>query len=304
MKNYQPSNIAPSQGIAILAVSSLVSGIAIGSATAFISKFIYFIVLFPLGMGFGTGALLGFAVKKVKIRNPLIALGLGVFGGVVTYGSLMYGQYINFQQEAERIIQNEYSFTDKKQIADQVNAVIQQETGDSGFVGFLKFSAKQGTGISRGSSKLKLDETFTYLLWLIELGIVGFLAASIPFGAASEPFNEDGNDWYGEKQRIGSAKEESKDDLIQLLNVDDIAGAAALLSSQAETLFEMPRIDVYVRTCASAVNSDSVITVNYVSLNDKKQEESKQLLEGLISESQRSQLVPQISSQDNEPVNS
>jgi len=36
MKNYQPSNIAPSQGIAILAVSSLVSGIAIGSATALI----------------------------------------------------------------------------------------------------------------------------------------------------------------------------------------------------------------------------------------------------------------------------
>ena len=47
MKIYQPSNIAPSQGVAILAVSSLVSGVAIGSATAFISKFIYFIVLFP-----------------------------------------------------------------------------------------------------------------------------------------------------------------------------------------------------------------------------------------------------------------
>jgi hypothetical protein len=36
MKIYQPSNIAPSQGVAILSVSSLVSGVAIGSATAFI----------------------------------------------------------------------------------------------------------------------------------------------------------------------------------------------------------------------------------------------------------------------------
>lgn len=300
MKIYQPSNVASSQGVAILAASSLVSGVAIGSATAFISKFIYFIVVFPLCMGFGTGALLGVAVKKGKIRNPSIALGLGILSGVVTYGSLMYGQYINFQQETERIMQNEYSLTDKKQIADQVNAVLQQETGDSGFVGFLKFSAKQGTSISRGSSKLKLNDTFTYLLWLIELGIVGFLAASLPFGAASEPFNEDGNDWYGEKQRIGSAKEESKDALIQFLNVDDIAGAAALLSSQAD--LPLPRIDVYGRTCAAAVNSDSVITVNYVSLNAKKQVESKQLLEGLISESQRSQLVLQISSQNDESV--
>jgi hypothetical protein len=298
MKIYQPSNIAPSQGIAVLAVSSLVSGVAIGSATAFISKFIYFIVLFPLCMGFGTGALLGFAVKKGKIRNPSIALGLGVLGGVVAYGSLMYGQYINFQQETERIMQSEYSLTDKKQVADQINAVLQQETGDSGFVGFLKFSAKQGTSISRGSSKLKLNDTFTYLLWLIELGIVGFLAASIPFGAASEPFNEDANDWYGEKQRIGSATEDSKDDLIRLLNIDDIAGVSALLSSQAD--LPLPRIDVYERTCGAAANSDSVITVSYVSLNAKKQLESKQLLEGLISESQRSQLVPQISSQNDE----
>ncbi|NMF58187.1 hypothetical protein [Pseudanabaena yagii] len=300
MKIYQPSNVAPSQGIAILAASSLVSGVAIGSATAFISKFIYFIVLFPLGMGFGTGALLGVAVKKGKIRNPSIALGLGILSGVVAYGSLMYGQYINFQQETERIMQSEYSLTDKKQVADQINAVLQQETGDSGFVGFLKFSAKQGTSISRGSSKLKLNDTFTYLLWLIELGIVGFLAASIPFGAASEPFNEDGNDWYGEKQRIGSATEDSKDELIRLLNIDDIAGVSALLSSQAD--LPLPRIDVYGRTCGAASNSDSVITVSYVSLNAKKQVEAKQLLEGLISESQRSQLVPQISSQNDESV--
>ena len=41
----------------------------------------------------------------------------------------------------------------------------------------------------------------------VELRIVDFLAASIPFGAASEPFNENGNDRYGEKQWIGSAPE-------------------------------------------------------------------------------------------------
>jgi len=38
MKIYKPSNIAPSQSVAILATASLVSGVAIGSGTAFIEQ--------------------------------------------------------------------------------------------------------------------------------------------------------------------------------------------------------------------------------------------------------------------------
>jgi hypothetical protein len=293
MRTYQPSNIAPSQGFAILAASSLVSGVAIGGATAFISKFIYFIVLFPLGMGFATGSILGFAVKKGKIRSPITALGLGLLGGLVTYGSLMYGHYMNFQQETATVMEREYNVRDKSAANEQINVFLQQETGSSGFVGFLKMSAKEGTSISRGSSKLKLNDTFTYLLWLIELGIVGFLAASIPFKSASEPFNEEGNEWYGAIKLVGSATEESRDELIRLLNMDDIAGASALLSSQTD--MPTPRVDVYSQSCATATFSDSVITVNYVSTNAKKQLEVKEILTGLVSESQRSQLVPQIS---------
>ena len=48
----------------------------------------------------------------------------------------------------------------------------------------------------------------------VELRIVGFLTASIPF-CASKPFNENGNDQYGEKQWIGSATEDIKDKLIR-----------------------------------------------------------------------------------------
>ncbi|WP_434685183.1 hypothetical protein [Pseudanabaena minima] len=298
MRTYQPSNIAPSQGVAILAISSLVSGVAIGGATAFISKFIYFIVLFPIGMGFATGAAMGLAVKKGKIRSPITALGLGVLGGLVTYGSLMYGQYINFQQETEKIMEREYNVTDKNQAKEQINNFLQQETGSSGFVGFLKMSAKEGITISRRSSSFEIKDNFAYLLWLIELGIVGFLAASIPFKSANEPFSEEGNEWYGEKQWVGSATEESKDELIRLLNMDDMSGAAALLSSQTD--LPTPRIDVYSQSCAGVPFSDSVITVSHISTNAKKQQESKDLLTGLVSESQRSLLVPQISTSTSE----
>ena len=298
MRTYQPSNIAPSQGVAKLAISSLVSGAAIGGATAFISKFIYFIVLFPIAMGFVSGAAMGFAVKKGKIRNPITALGLGILGGLVTYGSLMYGQYINFQNEVETTLEREYNVTDKNQAKEQINNLLQQETGSSGFVGFVKMSAKEGITISRRGSSFEIKDNFAYLLWLIELGIVGFLAASIPFKSANEPFNEQANEWYGEKQWVGSATEESKEELIRLLNMDDISGAAALLSSQTD--LPTPRIDVYSQSSAGVAFSDSVITVSYISTNAKKQQESKDLLTGLVSESQRSLLVPQISTPTSE----
>lgn len=54
MKIYKPSNITPSQSVAILAASSLLTRLAVGSSTAFVNKFICFIVLFPMGMGFAT----------------------------------------------------------------------------------------------------------------------------------------------------------------------------------------------------------------------------------------------------------
>ena len=294
MRNYQPSNIAPSQGVAILAVSSLVSGVAIGGATAFIGKFIYFIVLFPLGMGFATGSVLGFAVKKGKIRNPLIAIGLGLLGGLVTYGALKYGQYINFQQELVTVMEREHADTDKYLAREQIDTILQEKTGSSGFVGFVKIAAQEGITISRsGRGGFTIKDNFAYLLWLIELVIVGFLAASIPFAAAKEPFNEEANDWYGEKKWVGSTSEESRDELIRLLNMDDMAGASALLSSQTD--LPTPRIDVYSQSCAGVPFSDSVITVSQVSTNAKKQQESKEILTGLVSESQRSQLAPQIS---------
>ena len=42
MKIYKPSNIASSQGIAILVDSFWILGVAIGGGTVFISKFISF----------------------------------------------------------------------------------------------------------------------------------------------------------------------------------------------------------------------------------------------------------------------
>jgi hypothetical protein len=231
-------------------------------------------------MGFATGSVLGFAVKKGKIRSPITALGLGLLGGLVTYGALMYGQYMNFQQQTATM--------------KNVDTRLQEMTGSSGFVGFLKISAKEGITISRRSSSgFTIKDNFVYLLWLIELGVVGFLAASIPFAAAKEPFNEDANEWYREIKLIGSATEESRDEIIRLLNMDDMVGASALLSSQTD--MPTPRIDVYSQSSADMPFSDSVIRVNYVSTNAKKQLEVKEILIGLVSESQRSQLVPQIS---------
>jgi hypothetical protein len=67
-----------------------------------------------------------------------------------------------------------------------------------------------------------------------------------------------------------------------------------------QTDIPTPCIDVYFISCAGASFSDSVITVSYISTNVNKQQEAKDILTGLVSESQRLKLVPQISAPTDE----
>ena len=118
MKIYKSSNIASLQGIATLVASFWVLGVAIG-CTVFISKFISF------GQGFCDRNIVRLCCcKKAKIRNPMIALRISVLGRSIGYGSLMYENYINFQQEIKQMMLRDYNLTDKKQVKNQIYAIL------------------------------------------------------------------------------------------------------------------------------------------------------------------------------------
>lgn len=289
MKSYKPSNIAPPEGIQILALTTILTGVITGGLVSFVSQFFYLIVLFPLGMGFVGGFATSSAITKGKIRNPVLGVAFAALTGLITYGSLNYGDYLRFRQEAAQEITTQSGMTDKAEIDRTIDTILKDETGADGFVGYVKYSAKQGVQISKvgSGSGTKLNQEFTWFYWLVELAIIEFLAISMAYAAAAAPFCEDANEWYGEPKWAASAPLEPKDDFLNLLKQDEFSRAGELLLAESP----LPRLDIYLRDCPSSQFSELVLTVNKTTQDKKGNVSSEQVLMGMVSHRQKADFL-------------
>jgi hypothetical protein len=306
MKPYKPSNITPPEGIKNLTIVAIATGIVTGGIIGFISQFLYLIILFPILMGGVAGTAISLTVKSSKVRNPVLAAGFGSLTGLILYTSMNYLQYMTFKQEVRKEIITETGKSDDEAIAQLTDAVLKEATGDSGFVGYVKYSAKQGLKITRAGSSgsgITLDENGTWIYSLIELALISGIASYQAFASANEPFCEEGKDWYGDKVWSGCVELGRKDEFLGLLKSETYHQAARLILPQED--LELPRLDLYVQSCPTSPLSNFVLTVSKTSLNSKKNVESKQLVTGLLTHRNRLDLLAnQIANQpvENQPV--
>jgi hypothetical protein len=295
MKPYKPSNIVPSEAPKNLTLVAIATGIITGGVVGFISQFFYLIILFPLVMGGAAGFAISVAVKGNKVRNPTLAAGFATLTGLLMYATMNYAGYIKFKQDVRQEIITATGKSDDATINQLTDDLLKEETQDTGFIGYVKYTAKQGISISKagssGKNALKLDETATWIYFLAELLLINGLAIFLASGAASEPFCEDGNDWYGDKAYKGSVKIDDNDQFLELLKSENYAKAAALVIFDPE--IAMPRLDLFVQTCANSPLSNFVLTVAKTSLDHKKNIDMVDLTLGLITHRNHLDLFPQ-----------
>ncbi|MFT3878793.1 MAG: hypothetical protein QM703_03920 [Gemmatales bacterium] len=65
-------------GLVMLFVGLAVAGIVMGVITHYVSKLIYFILVFPMLIGFAIGGVGALMVKWGKVRSPWVAGGAGL----------------------------------------------------------------------------------------------------------------------------------------------------------------------------------------------------------------------------------
>jgi len=289
MKPYKPSNIATVNGIQLLLLSSILGAILGGAVLGFISQFVYLIVLFPVVLGGAVGTASTIGVKLGKVRNPLIAGAVALLAGIISYGSLNYIQYLDSRQSFARDIVN-INPENEQNSEKMFDEFLQQEVNNSGFIGYVQFSAKQGIQITRSgrSGGFKLDQTFTLVYWLIELAIIESLAVWLAVSAAQEPFCEEAQDWYGEENFLANAELKDQDQLIKALNSDNYAHAATMLNFLIG--LDEPRLDLAVKLSPDP-NQDCYLILKKITFNAKKQMSTDRLLEGLITAKQQTELV-------------
>jgi hypothetical protein len=285
MKRYQPSNIAPTQGKQLLAISSVVAGIAIGGVAGFVSQWFYLIILFPIVMGGASAAAIAWAVKKGKVRNPLIAAAFAALSGLVLYGTMNYVQYLLFMQQQIKEAQTYLPNSDRATINQFIDTALQSQTGSSGVVGYIKLSAQNGITITKAgrSSKsgIHLDETLTWIYWAIELAVIEGLAIASAFAAASAPFSEDANDWYDGMQFVGVVETSLREELLTHINNEHFGRVGGLVDVRDDVAH--PRLEIFTQSCAASSSSDSVFFLYSVTKNKKDELDKKELKSGLIT---------------------
>lgn len=290
MKPYKPSNKVPSSGFTWLILSSILGGLAIGGITFVVSRLIYLVILFPALMG-GAGAKVSeIAIKRGKVRNPFIASIFAALTGIVLYGTFHGAEYFWFKQEASQAISQELGDVEDGEIQQIIEEYLQEETGATGFWGYMKLSAKGGVSIGRaGRDRFTLTGTMTWIYWLIEFGIIEGVIIATAVSHAKQPFCESSDRWYGDSKPIGNVKNSLSENFLNLVNSENFIRAGELIDPLAPIY--SPSIEVYLQGTDDSTNSgDFMLTLNLAGLNSGGEVNMKKVLQGEITHRQQLQL--------------
>lgn len=296
MKPYQSTNKISNSGFSWLILSSLLGGLAVGGITLMISLTVYLVLVFPAGMGLVSGVIMGNAIHRGKVRNPFLAVTFGAIAGLITYGTVHGGEYLLFRsksaQEILTHIGEEYGKNVDASVNHYIDTYLQQKTGSTGFLGYLKYNAKQGVSIGRVGREEEathLDETFTWLYWLVELAIIEGIIIAIAYQKSREPFCEDCDQWYRDPKRLGNVRHGLSDNFLNLLQQNKFTKAGELIDPVG--IAYIPSLEVQLQGCAQRQMHDSVLTVYKTDMGMKGQTLLKQVSQYTISPSETSKIL-------------
>jgi phosphate/sulfate permease len=204
------------------------------------------VILTPIIEGFVVGAVLALMVKRLRIRNALLAGVLGCGCGLLSIGLVHYGHYVRMASLikadfADRIREHARlnDARRKEMLAklerepdsfiDQV--IAPRADGHRGFVGSMIWRNKEGVMVKRS----KVTGVGLWLLWGFEALLVTGFATGLAAAAAGEPFCEDCQTWCTQSKNVEFYPAALADDVTQAVNADDAGRITALKTAVPET---------------------------------------------------------------------
>jgi len=249
----------------------IVWGVMTGFIVGAVSHLIYIVFLFPLGMGINSGNMIADAIQRAKIRKMSQLIFLAVLSAVTIYGTFHYCRYLGFQVLTSLEIfpgLSDATESENLQVAKAfVDYALKEETGHSGFVGYMLYRASEGVSIGRAyrSTSLNLGPILTWFYWLTEFGII--LGVTIHMGKTSlrKPVCQSCGNWFGTERHLGGTAPANEAILMDLVKQKDFIGLERLMEKNAE----LPSLEVYFRGCEVCGQSQSDLVVRRAFQNTK-----------------------------------
>ena len=287
MRQYRASGIAPLSGVIVALIAGLIAAIVMGGILYAIEHYtgFYLIVAFPALAGACAGFALTKAVNLMKIRNGAVAALIGLIAAIALVGTYHYGKYeLELKDDARQFLISKNLPVTGAAVNETTDEYLKSETGATGFVGFLQLEAQQGFSISRSgsSSGSEIKGVGYWIYSAVEFGIVLLVIAVSAWQAATKPFNEAQQQWYGPAQVILSAPGANAKPLETALKAGQFEDAGALLQREG---LPLPRVEFAVRQTAIKDPENVIISANLVQQNGKN-ESRTQFASGLVSQAE------------------
>lgn len=246
----------------------LVGGGLIGLAAAVVGSLFYIVLVFPVAMGVAAGWLVSRAVRAMKIRAALPMIALSVLAAAAIYGSYHYGRYIALQVQTWLELSSSTSEqVDLKVARIFVDYALKEETGYTGFSGYLLYKAKSGISIGRfySQNRLALTSVFAWLYWLLELGVILWIARGMGERQMRKPACECCGSWLGGERHLGGTVPANESLLLDLLRRSDLVELGRLIGQETG----LPSLELYLQGCEACGQGGSTLTVRRASLGSR-----------------------------------
>ena len=289
MKPYKPSQIVPAGGLLLLILSAVVGGALIGGIVSLVSNLIYLILFFPAAMGLAGGVLVALAIRRGKIRNPVVGQMGGLLAGLIIYSSMWFGNYLQFQNSVRSEILARSPGAAVAEVDAFVDQFIKNQTGVSGFSGYILLVDQDGVSIGRvgRSNSVNLGPTFSWVYWGAELFIILALSVSPAGRYARQPFCEACGRWYGTPALVGTLGASRSKELQAWVE----GGQFQKLGEELQTNPALPNVGVFLATCGEGcADGETYLAVRLQSRNSKGAPDFKELQSGLITPPQAQDL--------------
>src|SRR5215207_7911882 len=269
---YKPASPQRAMLISVgMTLLVIVWGVMTGFIVGVVSHLIYIVFLFPLGMGINSGNMIADAIQRAKIRKTSQLIFLAVLSAVTIYGTFHYCRYLGFQVLTSLEIfpgLSDATESENLQVARAfVDYALKEETGHSGFVGYMLYRASEGVSIGRAyrSTSLNLGSILTWFYWLAEFLII--LGVTIRMGNTSlrKPVCESCGNWLGREKHLGGTTAGNESVLLHLVKQKDFIELGRLMEKNAE----LPSLEVYFQGCAVCGQSRSDLVVRHAFQNAK-----------------------------------
>lgn len=229
---YQASGLSAPGAIPRLAVVCLLAAAAGGVVEGLVSRWLSLLLLFPLLLGGIVGFAAGRVIGGSHVRAPWMAALVAGVAGLFAQLAVHAVQYVEFRYELGQELAAAQPGVDGAGAGAVVDQILQQETGQAGFAGYLQFRAKVGTEIKKAghSSGIKLEGAAFWVLFAVNFLLAGGIAASSAFGRANAPYCEPCQRWYEQHQHVASG------------SADKSAVAGTLRALDAGVVTEVPAV--------------------------------------------------------------